>query len=41
MILSLQGCMKVKDFPCTVMDFGAEEIELFTLNYPKSMGLDW
>lgn len=27
--------------PCTVMDFGAEEIEFYTLNYPKSMGFDW
>ena len=27
--------------PCTVMDFGAEEIEFYTLKYPKSMGFDW
>ena len=26
---------------CSIMDFGAEEIEFFTLNYPKSIGLDW
>lgn len=32
---------KAKEFPCTLMDFGAEEIEFFTLNYPKSMGFDW
>lgn len=23
------------------MDFGAEEIEFYTLNYPKSIGADW
>lgn len=23
------------------MDFGAEEIEFYTLNYPKSRGLEW
>lgn len=28
-------------YPHTVMDFGAEEIEFYTLNYPKSCGLDW
>lgn len=28
-------------YPCAVMDFGAEEIEFYTLNYPKSKGLDW
>lgn len=27
--------------PCSVMDFGAEEIEFYTLNYPKSIGCDW
>ena len=32
---------KAIQHPCSVMDFGAEEIEFFTLNYPKSMGLDW
>ena len=26
---------------CTVMDFGAEEIVFYTLNYPRSMGVDW
>lgn len=28
-------------FPCSVMDFGAEEIEFYTLNYPKSIGMEW
>ncbi|MCR4939706.1 MAG: hypothetical protein K5930_06305 [Treponemataceae bacterium] len=28
-------------YPCSVMDFGAEEIEFYTLNYPKSIGMDW
>lgn len=28
-------------FPCSVMDFGAEEIEFYTLNYPKSIGENW
>lgn len=28
-------------YSCTVMDFGAEEIEFYTLNYPKSMGFNW
>lgn len=23
------------------MDFGAEEIEFYTLNYPKAIGVDW
>lgn len=32
---------KAKDFECSVMDFGAEEIEFYTLNYPKSMGQNW
>lgn len=32
---------RVKDFPCTVMDFGAEEIEFHTINYPRSIGKDW
>ncbi|MBO7514719.1 MAG: AAA family ATPase [Lachnospiraceae bacterium] len=27
--------------PCSIMDFGAEEIEFYTLNYPKSIGADW
>ncbi len=32
---------KAVRYPCSVMDFGAEEIEFYTLNYPKSLGLDW
>lgn len=32
---------KVKDFKCSVMDFGAEEIEVYTLNYPKTIGKKW
>lgn len=32
---------KAIHFPCSVMDFGAEEIEFYTLNYPKSIGVDW
>lgn len=31
----------VRKYPCTVMDFGAEEIEFYTLHYPQSKGLDW
>ncbi len=32
---------KAKDFKCSVMDFGAEEIEFYTLNYPKTIGENW
>ena len=32
---------KAKDFKCSIMDFGAEEIEFYTLNYPKSIGQNW
>ena len=32
---------KAKEFPCSIMDFGAEEIEFYTLNYPKTIGQDW
>ena len=32
---------KAKTHLCSVMDFGAEEIEFYTLNYPKSIGADW
>ncbi|MBD5554893.1 MAG: AAA family ATPase [Roseburia sp.] len=32
---------KTIKFPCSVMDFGAEEIEFYTLNYPKTIGADW
>lgn len=28
-------------YKCTVMDFGAEEIEFYTLNYPETIGMDW
>ena len=28
-------------YPNSVMDFGAEEIEFYTLNYPKSIGARW
>lgn len=32
---------QAKDFQCSVMDFGAEEIEFYTLNYPKTIGANW
>lgn len=32
---------RVEDLPCTVMDFGVEEIEFHTTNYPKAIGKDW
>ena len=32
---------KAVQYPCSIMDFGAEEIEFYTLNYPKSIGVDW
>lgn len=32
---------KARAYGCTVMDFGAEEIEFYTLHYPKSIGKDW
>ena len=32
---------KAKDFECSIMDFGAEEIEFYTLNYPKTIGQNW
>lgn len=28
-------------YNCSIMDFGAEEIEFYTLNYPKAIGVDW
>lgn len=28
-------------YPCTVLDFGAEEIEFYTLHYPRSIGQNW
>ena len=32
---------KAQQYPCTVMDLGAEEIEFYTLNYPKTIGMGW
>ena len=32
---------KAVQYPCSIMDFGTEEIEFYTLNYPKSIGVDW
>ena len=32
---------KAKDFEYSIMDFGAEEIEFYTLNYPKTIGQNW
>lgn len=32
---------RVSRYPNAVMDFGAEEIEFYTLNYPKAMEKDW
>ena len=32
---------KAIEFKCSIMDFGAEEIEFYTLNYPKSIGQNW
>ena len=32
---------KAVQYPCSIMDFGAEEIEFYTLNYPKSIGVNW
>ena len=32
---------RIKNAPCTVMDFGAEEIEFYTLCYPESIGQSW
>ena len=32
---------RVEDLPCTVMDFGVEEIEFHTISYPKAIGKDW
>ena len=34
----LRRGQKAKKYPHAVMDFGAEEIEFYTLNYPKSRG---
>lgn len=32
---------KAQQYPCSVMDFGAEEIEFYTLNYPATIGANW
>ena len=32
---------KAKEFKCSIMDFGAEEIEFYTLNYPLTIGKNW
>lgn len=32
---------RVEHLPCTVMDFGVEEIEFHTINFPKAIGKDW
>lgn len=32
---------KAQNYPCALMDYGAEEIEFYTLRYPESLGLDW
>lgn len=32
---------KAIKYPCSIMDFGAEEIEFYTINYPQSIGMDW
>ncbi len=32
---------KAQKFPYNIMDFGAEEIEFYTLNYPNTIGETW
>lgn len=32
---------KVQQYRCSVMDFGAEEIEFYTLHYPITIGENW
>jgi adenylate kinase family enzyme len=32
---------EAQDYKCTVMDFGAEEIEFYTLNYPRTINAEW
>jgi deoxyadenosine/deoxycytidine kinase len=32
---------KAQKYNCSIMDFGAEEIEFYTLNYPKAIGVNW
>lgn len=37
----IQRWKRVSRYTNVVMDFGAEEIEFYTLNYPKAMGKNW
>ena len=37
----IQRFNSAKEFDCTIMDFGAEEIEFYTLHYPKTIGEIW
>lgn len=37
----IQRYEKAKNFGCSIMDFGAEEIEFYTINYPKTIGEKW
>ncbi|MGT2907295.1 AAA family ATPase [Streptococcus dentiloxodontae] len=37
----IQRYHKVKDLPLVLMDFGAEEIDFYTFNYPQALGEDW
>lgn len=32
---------EAQKYDCTIMDFGAEEIEFYTFAYPKTIGADW
>lgn len=32
---------RAQQYPCAVMDLGAEEIEFYTLCYPATIGQDW
>lgn len=32
---------QAQQYPCAVMDLGAEEIEFYTLHYPATIGQDW
>ncbi len=32
---------KAKEFDCSIMDFGMEEIIFHTLSYPATIGMDW
>ncbi len=37
----VQRYHKAQKFNCSIMDFGAEEIEFYTLNYPKTIQQNW